>query len=379
MDLRAHLLDLVAPLAIGDAIDGGFTLLRASSELGLRLTFGASDGSLVHVELAMIEDAPRYAARTDRLALGYRTGGAETVDAAVGLALCRAVAARVAPNEAAVLARLESAREHAEGEARVREVEVSELLQPADGFETLSPYVGCVIGCRFCYAQSRLAGTRRLLGLRDARWGSWVDVRVNAPRVLELELRDRPRIPIKLCPIVSDPYQALERTYRLTRACLEVLAQDAPDVPVLIATRSALVLDDLALLARMPRSYVAFSIPTIDDAVRAHFEPRAASVSERLDALETLKAHGVRTCAVVQPQLPGSVDALADALASRVAAVSLDVLRGEEGAAQDFEDPRYRESRTEAWQRERLAALSDALLARGVALFEGELPPDLAG
>lgn len=375
MDLRSHLLELVAPLGLGDALLPGVRLVRASTELGLRLTFEAP-GATVHVELAPIGDVERYAARTERLAISYRSGGAERVDAELGLRICRGVAEAVRAREDEVLARM--AEESGRGEGpRVREVEVDQLLEPAEGFDTLSPYVGCLIGCRFCYAQSRLATTRRLLGLADVPWGSYVDVRVNAPEVLAAELEGRAPRPIKLCPIVSDPYQPVERRYRLTRACLEVLRDADPAPPVMLATRATAVLDDLGLLASMPRAFVAFSVPTIEDEVRAHFEPRGAPIGERLEALRALREAGVRTCAVVQPILPGSIEALADALAEVVGAVSVDVLRGEEGARRDFDDPRYAEARDDAWQRSRAAALEAALRARGVGLFEGEVPPGL--
>lgn len=373
MDLRSHLLALVAPTTVGDELAPGARLVRASTELGLRLTFEVR-GATVHVELAPIEDVDRFAARTERLAVSYRSGGAEQVEAALGMKLCRAVAQRVGQREAAVLSSIAKEKRDA---PRIREVEVTQLLEPADGFDTLSPYVGCLIGCRFCYAQSRLASTRRLLGLADVPWGSYVDVRINAPAVLATELAARPdpHRPIKLCPIVSDPYQAIERQRRLTRACLEVLRDAEPSPPVMLLTRSAHVLDDVALLASLERVFVAFSIPTIDDAVRQHFEPRGAPIDERLEALRALRDAGVSTCAVVQPILPGSIDALAEALAEVVGAVSIDVLRGEEGAAADFDA--HTESREDAWQRARADQLREALHARGVDLFEGEVPPAL--
>ena len=109
-----------------------------------------------------------------------------------------------------------------------REVRVTRLLEEShhEGrvFHTLSPYVGCLIGCRYCYAQSHVVLARRLARRIEAPWGSYVDVRVNAADVLAAELaRGDVRI-VKFCPIVSDPYQGVERRYGLTRACLETIA-----------------------------------------------------------------------------------------------------------------------------------------------------------
>ncbi|MCB9574415.1 MAG: hypothetical protein H6709_20225 [Kofleriaceae bacterium] len=383
MDLRDHLLALVGSPAIGDELAPGIRLVRASTELGLRLSVTA-DGAAIDVEITPADAGGRHAARTDRLLFGYRSGGAVTVDPAAGQAVCAALAAVARRHEAAALARIaDDARAVAATDApRVREVTIDRLLEPAgpphQRHDTLSPYVGCLIGCRFCYAQSRLTTLRRLAGLPAAPWGSWVDVRVNAPAILAAELVDRPPRPVKFCPIVSDPYHAIEARLGLTRRCLEVLAAaDAPP-PTLILTRAVLIARDADVLARLP-AWVGMSVPTFDDDVRAHFEPRGAPIAARLATLRALRAAGVTTCAVAQPMLPGPVEALADALADAVSSVSLDVLRGEEAAGPLFDDPRHRHARDDAWQRAQADALADALTARGVAVWPGELPAELTG
>jgi DNA repair photolyase len=383
MDLRTELLALVAPAAIGDEVVPGARLVGASTELGLRLSFDVGD-RVIHVEIAPVTPGARHAARTERLLLSYRSGdGEHHVPAERGLALCRDVAAAMRANEAAVLARIEAAAaaavETRDGDARIRDVRVSRLLEPAGTpahpYYTLSPYVGCSIGCRFCYAQSPLSTVRRIEGAPDVAWGSYVDVRVNAPEVLARELHDIEPRPIKFCPIVSDPYQAVETRRRVTRACLETFRDAGWSGAVMVLTRSKLIERDVDLLAELPLPYAGISIPTADADVLRHFEPRAASVDERLAVLSQLRAAGVRTFAVVQPMLPGDTGALADALAERVASVSLDVLRGIEGAAREFSDERYAAATGDAWQRDRALALRDALVARGVAVWDSELPP----
>jgi DNA repair photolyase len=205
------------------------------------------------------------------------------------------------------------------------------------------------------------------------KWGSWVDVRVDAAEVLARELATLPPWPIKLCPIVSDPYHAIERRYRATRQCLEVLAA-APPREVFVLTRSALVMDDAALLARMPLARVGISLPTVDDEVRRHFEPRGASVDARLAALADLRSLGVKTFAIVQPMFPGSVTALADAIALRVDSVRIDVLYGTYAAAREFAEPAYAHVADPQWQKDRAEELASELTARGVAIWPGELP-----
>src|SRR5690606_29169138 len=131
--------------------------------------------------------------------------------------------------------------------------------------------------------------------------------------------------------------------------CLEVLRAASPR-PVIVLTRASLLRDDAELLASMPAAYAGFSVPTIDDRVREHFEPRGAPIAERLAAMSYLRDRGVRTFAIVPPILPGSLEGLADALAERVGSARIDVLRGVEGARSEFADPRYAEAADDAWQ-----------------------------
>ena len=390
LDLSARLLALLGPVSLGGDVFPGVRLVVASAELGVRWTF-EQDGSRIHVELTPAREGARHSARTTRLMLSYRlppSARQNAAQAAAGHALCQRLAPLVARHETEVLDALEAqaraVRVELAGGARIREVRGGPLLtlagSDAQRFYTLSPYVGCLIGCRFCYAQSRVGVARALSGLPDAPWGSYVDARVDAPEQLASELArlDREstdRLPIKFCPIVSDPYHAIEAKLRLTERCLEVLAAAAPR-RVLVLTRSALIARDASLLARLPDALAGVSLPTLDDEVRRHFEPRAASIDERLTVLRTLRAAGVRTFAVVQPMLPGDVLALADAIASSCDAASLDVLRGEEGAAGDFDDERYTTSRADQWQRDRLELLRATLVERGVPLFDNELPSD---
>ncbi|MBK7071573.1 MAG: radical SAM protein [Myxococcales bacterium] len=375
MDVRALLLELIAPTAIGDELAPGVRLARVADDLGPRLTFALADGAEVDVEVSPATAGLRHAARTAHLTLAYRGRAAS----AVGAALCATVAARIGDRDAGFVAALAAAG--AADAPRVREVTVDHLLElagpPAARFYTCSPYVGCLIGCRFCYAQERLAAGRAAAGLPMAPWGSWVDVRVNAAAVLADELARLPRYPIKFCPIVSDPYHAIEARLGLTRACLAAIAAAAAPPPVLLLTRAALVTRDLDLLAALPWAGVGVSLPTIDDDVRAHFEPRAAPIAARLATLAAIRAAGVAPIAVGQPMLPGPVDALADALAAHVDSVSLDVLRGEGRAGPLFDDPRFAAARAAGWQTERLAALTAALAERRVPVWSGELPPNL--
>jgi DNA repair photolyase len=387
MDFAPYLQQLLGGLWIGDEVFPRGKLTEVSCELGLQLTVVFDDLAEVHVEIEPFSTNRPYAARTAQLLFSYRLARKSLnrqhdQDAKRAHALCVSLAERCAPQEQLVLQTIaktaaKTAAQY-EGSTRIREVQVNKLLQiagtPTERFYTLSPYVGCLIGCKFCYAQSRLSTLRLLEKLPEIPWGSYVDVRTNAAEILTQELHSLTAYPIKFCPIVSDPYQAVETRYELTRKCLQVLQTTVPARTVLILTRSKLIERDAELLASLPKAYAGASIPTADDQVRKHFEPRGAPIQDRLQALRTLRQAGVRTFAVVQPMLPGSVEALADALADTVSSVRIDVLYSLEKAEDDFLDERYAHAGNEQWQTQRALQLSEALIQRGVHLWPGELP-----
>jgi hypothetical protein len=211
MDLRTRLLSLIAPLQLGEecAVPGlsgpSPRLEGVSTEVGLWLSFSLSPGE-VQIEIAPLGEG-RFAARTARHAISYRVeGGRNPVDPGRALGLCRALAERVARNEERVA---QLPVEPAPEGPRVREVRVASVLEPAghgaERFYKLSPYAGCLIGCRYCYAQTPMSTVRRLEQLPEMAWGSYVDVRINTAEVLAEELEQLEPRPIKFCPILSDP------------------------------------------------------------------------------------------------------------------------------------------------------------------------------
>jgi DNA repair photolyase len=185
------------------------------------------------------------------------------------------------------------------GDLLLREIECKSILTrsgiPSVDY-AINPYVGCEHGCVYCYATFM----KRFTG-HDEEWGTFVDVRVNAPQVLERQLRRAKPGNISLGTVTA-AYQPLEAKYALTRACLEVLLDY--DLPVSVLTKSALVLRDLDLIERMPRADVALTITTLDDKVRSIFEPRSSPIGARLEALHTLAEAGVSTWAFCGPLLP---------------------------------------------------------------------------
>jgi len=191
-------------------------------------------------------------------------------------------------------------------------------------------------------------------------------VKVNAPEVLRRELAASAPGIVRMSPVVTDPYQPLERTYRITRGCVREMA-DAGYSPVIL-TREARVLEDLDLLARCPRAAVGLSIPTDDDAVRAAFEPGAAPIEERVEALRALHAAGLRTFAVVQPVLPMDAARLVDLVAPWVRAVRVDRMHAREKSRHLYERAGRLDAMSDAFAEGAERALREGFAARGVAV-----------
>ena len=180
----------------------------------------------------------------------------------------------------------------------------------------LNPYVGCAHACRYCYAtfMSRYSG-------HTEPWGSFVDVKVNAVGLLRKALR-RPHEGEVILSSVTDPYQPVEKTYRLTRGCLELLAPSRLSVSIL--TKSHLVERDLDILERMRNVEVGLTITTDSEKTRRIFEPGPSSIAERLGALRGLHSRGIPTYVFVGPLLPMDPERLVEGIAPFAGRVIVD-------------------------------------------------------
>ena len=185
----------------------------------------------------------------------------------------------------------------------------------------INPFLGCAHGCRYCYAVFMRKYSRRH---QTSPWGSFVEVKTNIADLLHSELRRKRRRGRALLSSVCDPYQPLERRYRLTRRCLEALKDYGWGIDIL--TRSPLVTRDLDLLAATPGVTVGLSIPTDRDQVRKILEPNSPSISARLEALKRLHAAGVRTWVFIAPILPMNPQRLYEAVEPYISHLMVDPL-----------------------------------------------------
>jgi len=172
---------------------------------------------------------------------------------------------------------------------------------------SINPYRGCEHGCVYCFARP----THAYLGMSPGLdFESRLFVKPDAPALLEKELSAPGYEPRTIAiGTNTDPYQPIERKYQVMRGILEVLERAGH--PVGIVTKSALILRDLDILARLAERNlvkVAISVTTLDPKLARVMEPRAATPPRRLEALRQLSAADVPTSVMVAPVIPAIND-----------------------------------------------------------------------
>lgn len=227
-------------------------------------------------------------------------------------------------------------------------------------FWSINPYVGCAFGCAYCYARyahryvaerSVAAGGDGSAAAELAELPAWlaferrIFVKRNAALVLRAQLHaaqpgrakgapGAPGAKSRLAGLwrgetivigtATDPYQPAERTWRVTRGLLEVLAEERK-LRVVLITKSPLVVRDLDVLARLAQRSaltVHVSLITLDRALARRIEPRAPTPEARLRGIARLAQAGIDVGVNIMPVLPGLTDppAMLDALVRQVAA-----------------------------------------------------------
>jgi DNA repair photolyase len=184
---------------------------------------------------------------------------------------------------------------------------------------SLNPYRGCMHACIYCFARP----THEYLGFSAGiDFETKILVKPDLPGLLRRELSARSWQPrVVAVGAVTDPYQPIERTLRITRRCLEVFAEFRN--PVGVVTKSALVTRDVDVLSELARdrcAQVFVSITSLDPAIQRAMEPRAAAPSRRLATVEALARAGIPVGVMVAPVVPGLTDHEAPAIVAAAAA-----------------------------------------------------------
>jgi len=172
---------------------------------------------------------------------------------------------------------------------------------------SINPYRGCEHGCVYCFARP----THSYMGLSPGLdFESKLFAKPDAAKLLDKELSKEGYQPRTIAiGTNTDPYQPVEKQWRIMREILEVL--EARNHPVGIVTKSALVTRDIDILSRMAErglAKVALSVTTLDRMLARTMEPRASTPTKRLEAIRQLSDAGIPTSVMVAPILPGLTD-----------------------------------------------------------------------
>ncbi|MFZ3086222.1 MAG: radical SAM protein [Candidatus Hydromicrobium sp.] len=182
---------------------------------------------------------------------------------------------------------------------RIRKIKAKSIITRSNLPDTdyvINPYTGCIHSCLYCYARFM----KRFTGHTES-WGKFIDVKINGPDLIP-EGTSKYEGKTIFMSSVTDPYNPLERKYKLTRRILEKLIQLQPDLG--IQTKSDLVLRDIDLLRQFKICQVGMTVTTLDDSLRKEIEPFTSSVQKRIEALGKLKEAGINTYVFIGPILP---------------------------------------------------------------------------
>ncbi|MFA5406215.1 MAG: radical SAM protein [Candidatus Nanoarchaeia archaeon] len=186
---------------------------------------------------------------------------------------------------------------------KIKEVKAKSVITKTnlpEGDYVINPYVGCSHACKYCYARFMKRFTGHL-----EEWGSFVDVKVNAPELIPIKIGKLINKSITIGS-VCDPYQEVEKKYKITRRILEKLMIHQPKLDIL--TKSPLITRDIDLIKQFKDVKVAISLSMLDEDLRKKLEPGAPDVNERLNALKQLHQARIRTVLFISPIFPEITD-----------------------------------------------------------------------
>lgn len=192
----------------------------------------------------------------------------------------------------------------------VKEIQCKSVINRVQGMPfkwSINPYRGCRHACVYCYARP----THEYLGMNGAEeFQEVIFAKTNAPELVRVELSRRSwQGEGVLIGTATDPYQQAESQHQLTRGILEAF-RDFRN-PLSLTTKSPMILRDLDVLAEIAECTsvtVHFTVTTMDEMLWRKIEPTTSKPRKRLEAIKTLKEHGIRAGIFLSPILPGLTD-----------------------------------------------------------------------
>lgn len=179
------------------------------------------------------------------------------------------------------------------------EVKITRILNPTSiglGDFVINPFMGCEFGCLYCYVRAN-----RVVSRKNKPWGEYVDIRINAPELLEKEIiKNKPKQ--VLLGSTTECFQPIERKYKITEKILGILNKHG--VNFVILTRSPAILDYLELLKAGFCRKIYFTLNNFGPEFKAGLEPKSPDFKSREQAIKTLISEGVSVVPYFSPVLP---------------------------------------------------------------------------
>lgn len=176
-------------------------------------------------------------------------------------------------------------------------VDAKSILTANSGMHGMNIYRGCTHGCIYCDSRSLCYGFTH--AFED------IEVKCNAPELLERELRSKRKTCMIGTGAMSDPYMHCEKELMLTRRCAEVISKHGFGFAV--QTKSDLILRDIDLLDEINRNakcVVQMTLTAYDDELCGIIEPNVCNTRRRIEVLHKMREHGIPTVVWLTPILP---------------------------------------------------------------------------
>ena len=180
-----------------------------------------------------------------------------------------------------------------------KEVKISRILNPTSidlGEYVINPFMGCEYSCLYCYVRSN-----KVISKRPGEWGSYVDVRINAPELLEKEIISK-KPKCVLLGSTTDCFQPAERKYEITKKILEILNKHG--VYYHILTRSPAVVEYIGLFKQGFCKKIYFTINNVQAEVKSKLEPKSPGFELRFKAVNKLLDEKIGVVPYFSPILP---------------------------------------------------------------------------
>ena len=180
-----------------------------------------------------------------------------------------------------------------------KEVKISRILNPTSidlGEYVINPFMGCEFSCLYCYVRSN-----KVISRRPGEWGAYVDIRINAPELLEKEIVSK-KPKCVLLGSTTDCFQPVEKKYMITKRVLEVLNRHK--VYYYILTRSPYIAEYMGLLNQGFCKKIYFTINNMPTEVKSKLEPKSPAFELRFKAINKMLDEGIDVVPYFSPILP---------------------------------------------------------------------------